>query len=456
MRKGISANIRFRIIFCLCLTLVLLLGGTVAAGAEPDTEQPQAFGFWGSFVTYPDPGKVASAAVFETSSGQLIYSLDAGEIRYPASTVKIMSGALACELLEYRLEETVTVTQAMIQGVQGNSLKLKAGESLTVRDLLYGLIVGGYNDCAQALAIVSCGSLTAFIERMNEKAVSIGARDTVFTNPSGMHDPEMVTTTADVLLWARYGLSLELYRTIMNTESYMIPATDMSPSREFYNRNELVTDHRTRAYYDARCIGMNAGYTDEGGWCAVTWTHREEGSFLVAVMGGEELSSGTVSSYTTVKTLLDWAYQKFGWTTVLKPGDTVVRVPLSGYSIVSDVPATVMSEVRIFAPVSIGYRDLPGSEVRLASPSLEPPFGAGKEIGYVRLKYNGETLATEKLMTAEAAELTSLSKWLHIAKSVESHPVVLVSAVSFLVMGIALTVFLRVRFRRRMRMSRYL
>ena len=57
MRKGISANIRFRIIFCLCLTLVLLLGGTVAAGAEPDTEQPQAFGFWGSFVTYPDPGK---------------------------------------------------------------------------------------------------------------------------------------------------------------------------------------------------------------------------------------------------------------------------------------------------------------------------------------------------------------------------------------------------------------
>ena len=133
-----------------------------------------------------------------------------------------------------------------------------------------------------------------------------------------------------------------------------------------------------------------------------------------------------------------------------------MRVPLSGYSIVSDVPATVMSEVRIFAPVSIGYRDLPGSEVRLASPSLEPPFGAGKEIGYVRLKYNGETLATEKLMTAEAAELTSLSKWLHIAKSVESHPVVLVSAVSFLVMGIALTAFLRVRFRRRMRMSRYL
>ena len=121
----------------------------------------------------------------------------------PSSTVKIMTACVALES-GISVDKTVTITSEMIKGVTGRFMGLKAGEKLTVEDLLYATVCGGFNDAAQALAIATCGSMTEFIEKMNSKAKELGMTATRYENVTGMYHSEMVTTIGDIAILAKY------------------------------------------------------------------------------------------------------------------------------------------------------------------------------------------------------------------------------------------------------------
>ena len=130
---------------------------------------------------------------------------------FPTSTVKIMTGIVAIEALGNDLQKEVVITKEMLSQVAGNNIGLKSGEVVTVEQLLYGTLVNSANDTAIALAYAAYGSVEAFVAKMNEKATWLGAYDTYYANPTGMHNDAMVTTVADTAAIAKYAYSLPLY-----------------------------------------------------------------------------------------------------------------------------------------------------------------------------------------------------------------------------------------------------
>ena len=174
--------------FCVLLCLPLAVGlFPLSAGA----------------VSQPDASDVRAAYLACLDNGQVLFEQNTDITLYPASTVKIMTGYLACRLLGDRLGEAVTLTDAMLAGVSGRSLRRAAGETLTVRDLLYAALCGGYNDATVALAVLASGSVSEFVSLMNREAGLLGADGTHFTNPTGLHEDGMVTTAHDVAAIAR-------------------------------------------------------------------------------------------------------------------------------------------------------------------------------------------------------------------------------------------------------------
>ena len=145
----------------------------------------------------PEIHEAAGAYLYNFENDAVLYEMNPDERIYPASTVKLMTGILAMEALGDTPDRTITVTAEMLNKVVGNNMGLKAGEVVTVKDMLYGLLLNGANDAAQVLAVTVSGSVSDFVDAMNEKAQYLGAYNTFYTNPTGMHSDAMITTVSD-------------------------------------------------------------------------------------------------------------------------------------------------------------------------------------------------------------------------------------------------------------------
>lgn len=266
----------------------------------------------------------AGVYLYNLENEQTILSYCEDALIYPASTVKIMTGLVAIDALSGRLDETVTVTAEMLKGVAGNNIALKAGEVVTVKDMLYAALCGGYNDACAVLAHLVGGSMAGFVKLMNERADALGAASTHYTNPSGMHHEDMVTTTADTFRIALEAAHTPLYMEITSAAKYVMPATNLASERNIYNRNALIARNKEIIYYYAAARGLNSGSTTEGGYCLVTTAEQNGLTYLCVVMGGEEID-GKITSYTLAKTLLDWAFASYGYVTVSIRNEWCVR-----------------------------------------------------------------------------------------------------------------------------------
>ncbi len=143
-----------------------------------------------------------SALVMEDSTGQVIYEINGYERRPTASTTKILTAMVALENAD--LNETVEVSE-VAAATGGSSMWLKAGEKLTMEELLYGLMLPSGNDAAVAIAEHVAGSVPEFMEKMNLRADELGARNTYFQNPHGLPDDNHFTTAYDLCVISRTG-----------------------------------------------------------------------------------------------------------------------------------------------------------------------------------------------------------------------------------------------------------
>lgn len=128
--------------------------------------------------------------------------------------------------------------------VEGSRIYLLEGEKVTLEQVLYGLMLESGNDAAIAIAEYIAGSVEEFAVMMNDKAAQLGAENTNFTNPNGLHDKEHVTTAYDMALIAKHAMTLPKFREIVNTVRYIIPETNMQDTRYLYNGNRIIKIHR--------------------------------------------------------------------------------------------------------------------------------------------------------------------------------------------------------------------
>ena len=205
-----------------------------------------------------------AAILMDADSGEILYEKDAGRRMRIASTTKIMTALVALD--RARLTDTITVTAAHM--VEGSSMYLKPGETVTVEELLYGLMPCSGNDAALALADC-CGGLEEFVQAMNDKAAELGMQDTSFANPNGLDDEAHYSTARDMAVLAAYAAQNPTFRRICSTRTATVG------SRTMTNHNKLLSQLEG-------CIGMKTGYTKAAGRTLVSCAQRD-GCRLVAV-----------------------------------------------------------------------------------------------------------------------------------------------------------------------------
>lgn len=208
----------------------------------------------------------ASAVLYDPLTGTVLYEKNADTRRGMASTTKIMTALVALEL--YDPEQQVTVRPEWC-GIEGSSMYLKAGEKLTVRDLLYGLMLMSGNDAAAALSGLCNGGQAAFVQKMNEKAAALGLEDTSFENPSGLDGETHYSTARDMAVLAAAAMKQPELARIVETQSVQAAGRYMTNHNKLLQRLEGAQ-------------GVKTGFTKACGRCLVSAVERQ-GRQLIAV-----------------------------------------------------------------------------------------------------------------------------------------------------------------------------
>lgn len=217
----------------------------------------------------------SSMALVDGDTGELLYYKNCDEKREPASTTKICTAITVLENCT-NLDLPRPVPNEAV-GVEGSSLYLQRGEMLSVRDLLYGLMLQSGNDCAVALAVHIGGSVDGFVKMMNETAEKAGATNTNFMNPHGLHHDEHYTTARDLCKISYYAMQNELFREIVSTKRHRTPYADHDYQRSFPNKNKILFNY-------AGGNGIKTGFTKKSGRCLVSSATRNGKTYICTVL----------------------------------------------------------------------------------------------------------------------------------------------------------------------------
>lgn len=253
---------------------------TAAAQSPTDTPQPTA-------VPAPSP-LCSSFLLSDLDSGEVLLSGNADERIFPASTTKIMT---ALVLLEQKtdLSETVTVGNELDTLSRDSSVMgLVKGETISLKDLLYGMMLVSGNDAAATIAVAVAGSQEAFAQLMNDKAERLGMKDTHFVNPHGLHDENHYTTASDMNKLAVAAMQNETFAQCVKAATYTTSATNKAPEgHALYTTNKLISTRTINKPYNyAYATGIKTGYTDAAKGCLVA-SAEKDGRKLIAIIFGD-------------------------------------------------------------------------------------------------------------------------------------------------------------------------
>lgn len=353
--------------------------------------------------TSPTIEHAQAAFLYNFENDTVLFEYNANETVYPTSTVKIMTAIVAFEHFDGALDTRITVTQEMLDEVAGNNIGFSAGESVTVEQMLNCMLVNSANDAAIILAHAAAGSTSAFVKLMNEKAAWIGAYNTVYTNPTGMHDNAMVTTAKDTATIAKYAYSIPGFIDITSTPKYVMEATNMSDFRSIYNRNCMISKYYSVDYYYSRAVGMNAGATTQGGYalCSVAEDGEAGLTYLAVVLGAEEVDD-VLYNYVNAEAMLDWAFDSYGYTTVLSTNRMICELGVNLSSTLDYVTLVPAEEIVVYMPTWVDVQKDIRFSYNTYSDTLNAPIESGQEAGTITVLYGDEILGSCPLITTSS------------------------------------------------------
>lgn len=350
------------IAFILCL--ILISGIMPGVLATTEQEQGNVVACYGLDATAPymGYGQIVenSQAVFlyERNSNTLLYTQNPDGRVYPSSLVKILTAYLAIE--NGNLDTVVTVREDVIEQVPLGAVtaELLPGEQLTLRDLIYCMMVGSANDAASVIADHICGSESAFVEMMNEYVQTIGCTATILKNPHGLHDEEQVSSVRDQARILSEAMENQIFRSIFGTVSYTVPATNTSPARELTTGNYLMSKD---SYYDSRVTGGRTGIGDDGYRCLATTAEAEGMEFICILMGAKSTKDDNGNTlvhggFKETKALYDTVFDSYKIASVIYKGQ-----PMKQVSVLDGVNEVVIGpnvETKAILPKDASFQDL--------------------------------------------------------------------------------------------------
>ena len=424
-----------RILLFLGFTILILTCFTFVVGAEEDM---------------PDLSAVQNVCIYNVENDKTLYTKNEKDKIYPASTAKIMTGIMAVELYKDNLSDLITVTAESLGNFKGKNIKLKAGEVVSIENLIYAMVVGGANDAAYVLAYEMSGSHDLFLDNMNQKALEIGMKNTKYTNPSGYPDSEMYTTAEDTAILAKYAYLIKDYMDICSSVRYVFPETNMSKTRYIYNSNYLIATNVETKYKNKAVEGMNAGSTVEGGHVVVTAVKKDGMTNIFVLMGGS-YDDENIYSYIAANEMIDWSFENFKYQKILDSGEMICEVDVNLSGQVDYVVLSPAKTVEYFLPSSVDIKKDIVRKVELYEESINAPIPEGYVAGKITLSYNGDILSEVDLITKNTVERNNLLYLLSIIKDFTKSPkfkIVILCAVGVTVLYFAVAIYNRTRSKR--------
>ncbi len=325
----------------------------------------------------------SSAYVFDAITGRVFYQKNATDQRAMASTTKIATAITVIDNCK-DLDEVVKIDRRAV-GIEGTSIYLREGEELSVRDLLYGLMLRSGNDAATALAIHCAGSVEEFANLMNKTAQKAGADSTNFVNPHGLDNPQHYTTARDLAKITAYALNNDEFRQIVSTKNIKIAGVD-GAYRYLTNKNRLLNS------LDG-CIGVKTGYTSKAGRCLVSAAERD-GLRVVCVV----LNCGPM--FEESANIINAVFDKYHCYEILTPYSFVTKIPLLNGEVPS-IEVYIKNGLKLtlteeeYSRINIEY-DLPDS--------LTAPVSYQKEVGTVQVYFDKHLIFEGKIYTIDEVD----------------------------------------------------
>ncbi len=320
----------------------------------------------------------AAAIILENETGRVLYAHNETAQLPMASTTKIMTALVALE--NCQLDEIVTAG-SNAYGVSGTSIYLEKGESLTLEQMLYGLMLASGNDAAVAIAEHVGGTVAGFCDMMNARAAAIGCTGTHFVTPHGLPASDHYTTAYDLAMIAREAMKQPVFRRIVSTQRATIPWANHNYDRVLNNKNKLLSTY-------PGILGIKTGYTKAAGRCLAFAAERDGMTLIGVVLNCPEWFDRSAA-------LLDQSFSSYSMYTAFSGGDAVHEVAVKNGTRQN---VTLVVGQTLAAPVAADETP----EITFRWPeSVEAGFEKGDVLGSAQLLIDGAVLCEVPLIAAE-------------------------------------------------------
>lgn len=392
--KNYSRKLNF---FPLALSLVFLLAAFFAPSA--------------SCALY-DPEKITSpyAAVYNVENDTFIFEKNADEIISCTATAKLMTAILALEHYS-DLSVSVTAESAAFQNIDKFRAGIKVGEEVTVKDLIYTMLIGNCTDSAAVLGYSVAGSASAFGKMMNEKAKALGLTNTTYSGATGFGaDIEHYhTTVRDSVILAAYAMKKPKIAEIVNTVKYVPESIDAPINATVYTRNGFLSTWVSSSYVwntpkTPAPSGIGITYSEESGYSLLSSVNYRSLTYVCMCSGAFENYENKISAYSDVKKLLLWASEEYTTLKVLDKSQIFGEIPvrLSGGS--NYVVIVPRDSLYAFLPHDTDVSAEIRQEFEITEKELTAPVSIGQKVGTVRLLLGEKEIARGDLVAKTQIE----------------------------------------------------
>lgn len=358
-------------------------------------------------------------ALIDASSGKVLYGKNENCTFEPASTTKVMTAIVVLD--KCKLTDEVTVHEDFT-AIDGTAIGLLNGDVLTVHDLLLGLLMESGNDCANALAIHVSGSVDSFAQLMNEKAKELGATATSFRNPSGLPDPEHLTTPHDLALFLSAAIHNQDFIDISTTPYAEITMINNPERTLIVNNKNYMINKNSRYYYKYALCGKN-GYTTKANHTYVSAAEKDGHILVASFLNAMDKNQ----NFFDMQTVFNYGFDNFSFVKLYDKGQEVAQYDVSR---TLTIPLTIDRTVEY--PVAKGEENSVSHEIKVQDEDLsKKSFNAGENILKGTIYVNDKELETVDLASGVSRTYEPL-----ISKQTLSNPNV-PAYIAFGVAGVA-------------------
>lgn len=356
--------------------------------------------FIGSTVLATEPN-VSAEAIYsvEVSTGKVLFEKNAHEKKFPASTTKVMTALLVLENCELTDKATASYNAISIIPNGYSTAHIQVGETLTIEDLLYALMLPSANEAANILAEHVAGSISSFATMMNTRAEELGCENTHFVNPNGIHNDDHYSTAYDLYLIANEAMKNPEFRKIVSTPTYTLPSTDKyaDNDRVCKSTNQLIhvnNSNRSDNYYYKYCIGIKTGFTTQAQNCLISQASKDGLEILNVVLGAGTTEDNLSIRFLDSIELFEYAYNNYVMTTIKEQNDVIKTIEVkNGTKKTKNLDLLSKDNLTVFHNVDIDVKTLE-PEITLKE-NFKAPIKQGDIVGTALYKVDDLEYKTE-------------------------------------------------------------